>query len=295
MPQIEVLWYVADFFFRDNHVFRIEPLPSDSQNCTNICRSLTVKRRMCEPAAAITPAPSVPSTIGKHIRPLRPPPRAHVSIPRPDSCRVQRDQYRIFFRDRRRQRMGLSVWDSGFALGTGDFVITPSRQWVTGSVVFPRNGTSTFADSLQRRKLTRSRAGKALSIRASSASLSPRSPAPAFSAACSAFDALGIANRSGRRSRNRSVTWRGVRIVRTAQIGSLGAAVVLSGVLPVRAIFRFAGLFYVSVIAISLFTRGGLALLSVPGPEFPPGQCGWDSSDHHHRLKPEGLPPVINN
>jgi DHA3 family macrolide efflux protein-like MFS transporter len=80
-----------------------------------------------------------------------------------------------------------------------------------------------------------------------------------------------------------------------AQIGSLGAAVVLSGVLPVRAIFRFAGLFYVSVIAISLFTRGGLALLSVPGPESPPGQCGWDSSDHHHRLKPEGLPPVINN
>jgi hypothetical protein len=48
--------------------------------------------------------------------------------------------------------------------------------------------------------------GKASSIRASSASLSRRSPAPAFSATCSGLPALGIAKSEGRRSRNRSAT-----------------------------------------------------------------------------------------
>ncbi len=52
--------------------------------------------------------------------------------------------------------------------------------------------------------------GKAASIRDSSASVSRRSPAPALSAACSGLDALGIANSEGRRSKNRSATWRGV-------------------------------------------------------------------------------------
>ena len=45
----------------------------------------------------------------------------------------------------------------------------------------------------------RGRAGKAASMRAISASLSRRSPAPAFSATCSALAALGIAKSDGRR------------------------------------------------------------------------------------------------
>ena len=53
---------------------------------------------------------------------------------------------------------------------------------------------------------------KALSIRASSASLSLRWPAAAFSAAWSARAAFGMTNNDGRRSRNRSATCRGVAL-----------------------------------------------------------------------------------
>ena len=65
--------------------------------------------------------------------------------------------------------------------------------------------------TLQRRELARrGPRGNAASIRDSSASVSRRSPAPAFSAACSGLEALGIAKSEGRRTRNRSATWRGV-------------------------------------------------------------------------------------
>jgi hypothetical protein len=37
-----------------------------------------------------------------------------------------------------------------------------------------------------------------------------RSPAPAFSAACSGLEAFGIVKSEGRRTKNRSATWRGV-------------------------------------------------------------------------------------
>lgn len=56
----------------------------------------------------------------------------------------------------------------------------------------------------------------AASIRASSASVSDSAPAPALSAACSGLDALGIVKEDGRRTRNRSATWRAVAPWRAA-------------------------------------------------------------------------------
>jgi hypothetical protein len=52
--------------------------------------------------------------------------------------------------------------------------------------------------------------GKALSMRAMSATDNRKSPAPAFSAACSGVEALGMVKSPGRRTRNWSATWRGV-------------------------------------------------------------------------------------
>src|SRR5436189_721013 len=54
--------------------------------------------------------------------------------------------------------------------------------------------------------------GNALSSAATSAVLSVRSPANAFSAACSAEDALGIASTDGERVRKLSATCRGVAL-----------------------------------------------------------------------------------
>src|SRR5215813_9620041 len=52
--------------------------------------------------------------------------------------------------------------------------------------------------------------GNAASSAAISSLVSTRSPAPAFSAACSALDAFGIANTGIARVRKLSVTWRDV-------------------------------------------------------------------------------------
>src|SRR5262249_22366193 len=52
--------------------------------------------------------------------------------------------------------------------------------------------------------------GKAASISFKSASLRWRSPAPAFSAACAGLEALGMTKTEGRRTTNRSATWRAV-------------------------------------------------------------------------------------
>jgi hypothetical protein len=54
--------------------------------------------------------------------------------------------------------------------------------------------------------LGRRPSGKDLSILSTSASDSWKSPAPAFSAACSGVEAFGIAKSPGRRTRNRSAT-----------------------------------------------------------------------------------------
>ena len=58
--------------------------------------------------------------------------------------------------------------------------------------------------------------GKALSSAAMSAALRFRSPAAAFSAACSALEAFGIASTEAARVRNASATWRGVALCASA-------------------------------------------------------------------------------
>jgi MFS family permease len=79
-----------------------------------------------------------------------------------------------------------------------------------------------------------------------------------------------------------------------ASLGSMAAAIALSGAFSAHHIFRVAGLFYIAAVAVTIPTRAGRSLLLAAHLEETPGQSSGDRGDHHDELEPEGLHVVVD-